>query len=355
MLRLKNDMWSRGFRLTIAAYMGVAWSCVPAIANAQAVTTQTQRGVQAAVQLRNSMQAIEDGERDGPRDRWDPQYVVDQTGVDRNALVAWVRGNVTWVPYQGALRGAVGVLMDRQGNSLDQSLLLAELLRLAGHETRLAHGALSQEVATQSLERLTTKPAATTAPQAAASAPAQSIASVSQDYGLDPTKVEKTLTELAQEADNLVTTLDERVKAQSGVLSSKIKSPDSAGALKSARDGAITALRDHWWVQVAQNGGWSDIDLLAPKEADGRALTSPTSVVPANALPAQLRQRVKLRLIAEQWKGGQTSQRAVLEQELTPSDLIGKRVALRHIPLEWPANWSTIGVDDMQTRLFAAL
>jgi hypothetical protein len=355
MLRLKNDMWSRGFRLTIAAYMGIAWSGVPGIANAQAVATQTQRGVQAAVQLRNSMQAIEDGERDGPRDRWDPQYVVDQTGIDRNALVAWVRGNVAWVPYQGALRGVVGVLMDRHGNSLDQSLLLAELLRLAGHEARLAHGTLSPEVAARTLQRLTQPTSSAAPPQAPSDAPSQSVASVAQDYGLERTKIEQTEAAALREADDLFVKLNERVMAQGIALISKLKFPDAAADRQSSEEKAVAALRDHWWVQVSENGTWSDIDVLAAKDGDGRALTSPTSVIPASELPAQFRHRIKLRLIAEQWKAGQTSQRAVFEQELTPSDLIGKRVALRHVPLQWPANWSTIGVDDMQTRLFAAL
>lgn len=355
MLRLKKDMWSRGFRFAVAAYMGVAWSGAPGLANAQAVVTQTQRGVQAAVQLRNAMQAIEDGERDGPRDRWDPQYVVDQTGIDRNALVAWVRSNVAWVPYQGALRGPVGVLMDRQGNSLDQSLLLAELLRLAGHETRLAHGTLSPETAARTLERLSQPIASSPPQQAPSSAPYQSVASVAQDYGLDQAKVERTEATTRQEADDLFIKLNERVMAQGIALASKLKFPDATADHKRTQEAAIAALRDHWWVQVSENGAWSDIDVIAPKEGDGRALTSPTSVMPTNALPAQSRHRVKLRVIIEQWKAGQTSQRALLEQELTPSDLIGKRVALRHIPLEWPANWSTIGVDDMQTRLFAAL
>ena len=92
--------------------------------------------------LENSFRAIEDGARELPRDRWDPDYVVGIVGRDARQLFAWVRDNTDWIPYRGTLRGAAGVLMDRQGNSLDRALLLATLLRVAGQTARLAHGEL---------------------------------------------------------------------------------------------------------------------------------------------------------------------------------------------------------------------
>ena len=76
--------------------------------------------------------------RDAPRDRWDPAYVVKALGRNPDTLFAWVRENTTWIPYRGVLRGPMGVLMDRQGNSLDRATLLAALLVEAGHEARLA-------------------------------------------------------------------------------------------------------------------------------------------------------------------------------------------------------------------------
>ena len=59
-------------------------------------------------------------------------------------LFEWVRGSPYWVPYRGSLRGPTGVLMDRLGSSLDRSLLLAELLRTAGHQARLVRAELSE-------------------------------------------------------------------------------------------------------------------------------------------------------------------------------------------------------------------
>lgn len=86
----------------------------------------------APASLEGSLRALEDGLREAPRDRWDPQFVVAQVGTRPDQLLGWVRENTVWIPYQGTLRGAVGVLNDRMGNSLDRAVLLATLLQRAG-------------------------------------------------------------------------------------------------------------------------------------------------------------------------------------------------------------------------------
>lgn len=127
------------FTATLAVAMIWSWSLQ---AVAQSVESDATRAVQYTTQIQRSLMAIEDGRRQAPRDRWDPQYVVDTVGIDPAGLYAFVRDNVAWVPYRGRLRGPVGVLMDRTANSLDMSLLLADLLARAGHQVRLAHATL---------------------------------------------------------------------------------------------------------------------------------------------------------------------------------------------------------------------
>jgi hypothetical protein len=80
--------------------------------------------------LEKSLNVIADGER-APRDRRDPSYVAEVLGRDPIAHLDWVRSHTAWVPYRGVLRGPVGVLLDRQGNSLDRTLLLAAQLTRA--------------------------------------------------------------------------------------------------------------------------------------------------------------------------------------------------------------------------------
>lgn len=55
-------------------------------------------------------------------------------------IFKWVKKNVNFQPYSGELRGARGVLIDSTGNSVDQTLLLAELLQHRGYNVRFVRG-----------------------------------------------------------------------------------------------------------------------------------------------------------------------------------------------------------------------
>ncbi|MBE3073301.1 MAG: hypothetical protein IMZ67_10015 [Acidobacteria bacterium] len=99
---------------------------------------------QAADKLNAVFGTIEELVAKLPRDTFDVAAVVDQVGQDPSRLFQWVRDETIFVPYRGTLRGPIGVLMDRRGNSLDRALLLAALLKAAGRNARLAHGALAQ-------------------------------------------------------------------------------------------------------------------------------------------------------------------------------------------------------------------
>src|SRR4051812_24013526 len=79
---------------------------------------------------------MEAADRRLPRDTFDPRAIIETVGRDPNKLFDWVQSNTILLPYRGALRGPVGVLMDRGGSSLDRALLLATLLHSTGWEVR---------------------------------------------------------------------------------------------------------------------------------------------------------------------------------------------------------------------------
>src|SRR3954462_3794646 len=87
--------------VSLGCWMGVS----PTIATlaAESVGDEASRATAYPIQLQRSLQAIEDGRQQAPRDRWDPQYIVDTVGLDPTALYAWERENVGWVPYRGQL------------------------------------------------------------------------------------------------------------------------------------------------------------------------------------------------------------------------------------------------------------
>jgi hypothetical protein len=344
-----------------ALWIVYCWSGLPQ-AMAQSADEQ-QRAARAVGQLQNSLLAIEDAQHQAPRDHWDPQYVVDAVGIDAKDLYAWVRREVRWVSYRGALRGPVGVLMDRNGNSLDQSLLLAALLHAAGHEVRLAHAELPYDVAAAAWGRLAdasaaaklAAAAATAKPPVATPASDPGVAATADLYGLDAAATAQSIDDSAVTAATLADRLDERVVKQSLRILGMLNLPN-AGEAKNAADAvAFANLSDHWWVQVRQASGWSDLDLLNASGEIGEALTAARETMAPEALPPEQRQRVVMRIVGEQLKAGKTQEHAILQQELRPSELIGERITLRHFPMLWPGDFQAVTPEDVNTRMFAAL
>ena len=76
------------------------------------------------------------------RSQFDLEALLEKLEYDDEAIIRFVDEQIAYQPYQGLLRGALGTLMSRAGNSLDQSVLLATLLRDAGFDARITQGRL---------------------------------------------------------------------------------------------------------------------------------------------------------------------------------------------------------------------
>jgi hypothetical protein len=197
-------------------------------------------------------------------DRLDPALVIAEAGDDPDALREWVAANTRWVPYQGALRGADGVLLDRLGSNLDRALLLASLLEDAGLEVRLARATLPADVAAAALAAET----------------------------------ERSLP--AADAPAVITTVEELAGHRSAAQDTAAALADLVGAPPAAEDdAALAALGDHWWVQAQVDGAWMDLDPLLG--ADGARPQAEATIAP-DALPDDQAHRVTLRVQLEDWE-----------------------------------------------------
>jgi hypothetical protein len=277
--------------------------------------------------LDSSLRAIADGERDAPRDRWDPAYVVEQIGRDPDQLRGWVQASTTWLPYRGVLRGATGVLMDRQGNSLDRAILLASLLEYAGHEVRLANGRLPDDAVAGLLPGLlaSTVRQFETPPD---SGDGWALRNASLEYGLDPSAMEASLGAQVTAMDSVMRILHVRVARQSRRLLAQVPHPQGDGDSLARADQAAESLKDHWWVQVQQDGAWRDLELLDVPTPAADHVAEPS------ALPDKLYHTLTVRLVAEEEEGGVRRLVPALEETVRPSAIPGRALALQI----WPAN-----------------
>ena len=338
-MKLKNDSASRAGRLVLTGMLALAWCGRPHIARAAGDADAEQvRKLADSIDATAKLYAALD--RDLPRDRFDPAAIVGAVGKDPVKLFGWVHDQTRYVPYRGALRGAVGVLMDRCGNSLDRALLLAALLQRAGYQARLAHGQLSAEQADKILNAVWDHPASAQPAEAPAANPDDQIATVATRYQIDPQQLRTDMQrqELASEkaAEDLVAAVTD----QTDRLSRLLKAPDGAG--DKTRQIAVQDIADHWWCQCRQQDQWIDYDVLRPDAKPGDHLVDVTETIdlkpdqPALPLPASLMNEIEVRVAIEQWRDGKTEVRIPFRYALRPAELGGGPVTLVIAPLDWP-------------------
>jgi hypothetical protein len=251
-------------------------------------------------------------------------------------LFAWVKANSFWIPYRGVLRGPVGVLMDGRGNSLDRSLLLADLLKRAGHTVRLAHAQLPQQDAAARLPALVARESGAVDASGATSFNGAGI-------------LNATTTRLAvqkQDAARTMATLDTRVANQTRRLLQLLAPPDATEEWSNRFGAALVALQDHWWVQRQTPAGWVDMDALSN---DGRAIAAVQNTERPEDLGMDgLYHEITLRVVAEQWTPGSLAEHVALEQTLRPADLIGRSIALQFWPTAPIKSQTPAGRDELK-------
>jgi hypothetical protein len=74
--------------------------------------------------------------------QFDIDQLLDQLDYDFDRIVAFASNEIHFEYYSGVLRGPLGTLLSRAGNSLDQSLFLARMLRDAGYDARIQQGVI---------------------------------------------------------------------------------------------------------------------------------------------------------------------------------------------------------------------
>ena len=303
-------------------------------------------------QVSDTQHGLETVRQDIPRDAFDVHAVVDQVGKDPAKLVAWVRDHTSWVPYRGALRGARGVLMDRVGNSVDRTLLLASLLTAAGHRVRLARRSLPAERARELLNRST--PAAPETPAESTQLPARGSDALIQRYGqafkVDAVKLSSTVKALTQQFQERRAELDRRAKSQSAFLEQQLGAPSGEAE---AADEALTCAADHWWVQVSAGDRWDDLDPDAAVKLVA-AQTIAFDQTLAIPLPAEQAQELTIRVIVEQWAGGRPTEHVALEHTIRPADAMGQPITITHLPMSWPGTATFLAATDRTAALKSA-
>lgn len=261
-------------------------------------------------QLDRAFAQLQQADEQIPADSYDPVAVVKAAGGRPDELFAWVRDNTRWVPYRGALRGATGTLVDRLGNGLDRSLLLAEFYRHTPVTFRLAHAKLTEDQARSLYQKLRAAPR-----------PATVAFTLRSDQG-----------PAAQKLKQLGDSLGKSAAAGSDALVAAYAPPKTSPVNDAD---VIDALADHWWLQRNDGAQWVDLDVTIPGAKPGDHLAAPAETFPLANLTPDVWHTLKISVIAERWADGKLTQSPVLTRTVRPGAVVGATIYLIHLALDW--------------------
>ena len=286
--------------------------------------------------LGDIIEELDDEERNVLKDTFDCQAIIQEVGSDPIELFEWVRDNTIWVPYQGSLRGAIGVLMDRQGSSLDRALLLGSLLSSAGKDVRLAHAQLTTSRASNLWEEIKKIRDTRVLPQTTqVEYDVARIETIARRLELDTRELEKGIEQISRmnlkDEDEAKKRVEKQAEMLMETLSQNRESDDETSKQRS-----IEALRDHWWVQYETEEGWVGLDPLLRGHMPGEILTDPDETFGIEELDEDLFHLLTIRVVVEQWEDNRLHEHTVLEYSMRPSEHFGKRIIMHNLSMGWP-------------------
>jgi hypothetical protein len=188
------------------------------------------------------------------------------------------------------------VLLDQSGNSLERSMLLANLLQDAGYEARLVRGSLSKTAVDAVFSRVDGAPNAS-----------------SQEKPLFPEEVISAAQEAPGQASDLASLVGDL--------------PDN---WVPARQATV----DHWWVEAQPANEWITVDpLLAGPLADLRP--EPLERISTDSVPESLFHKVTVRVVIEKWDEGKIKEEIPLEHTLQAPDAVYHDLELLFVPFHF--------------------
>jgi hypothetical protein len=230
------------------------------------------------------------------RSHFDPESLLEATDYESDRIIDYVKHQIRFQAYKGTLRGPRGTLISQAGNSIDQSLLLANLLKNAGYEARIVRGEISKDLAAAEIRSMGEPQIWPAAFDSSASLGSilekistkshQSVDAISQDLNVFSSALQTKSDQIA----STVTRLNNDVALS---LGDRLAASEDQFA-----DRLINEQTDYFWVQYREgvSGVWVDVHPAIP---DIEELKVDPSDYYADAIPEDLAHRVQIQVYVE--------------------------------------------------------
>lgn len=264
------------------------------------------------------------------RSQFDLSAVLDELEYDPNRVVDFVTRQVSFEQYPGLLRGAQGTLMSGAGNSLDQSVLLATLLKDAGYDARISRTSIDRNTATRLVNTMKLRTVTSSA-----------IGDQKQISGLLGSLLvevagasEKEATEKI--ADLFATPADiglpKVVEEDARFVRERVQ--PGFGDEDRSTSGLVAEAQDYFWVEWRESQGdqWVAVHPAFGGENPGTTIPKPVAVY-ADTIPRELEFLFRIEITTERRLGSTTAQSLIATTPDAPSaNLIGVPLTAALVP-----------------------
>lgn len=267
------------------------------------------------------------------RSSFDLNALLDKLNYDAQDIVDFVKNEIRFEQYPGLLRGPAGTLMNRGGNALDQSVLLAKLLNDAGFEARIASAKLTVDQANLLFKASLSAPPPDTGLQVTP----ELIATMRELNSLTGTPnemLEKTLESLRKPVRIRDSGRYSEISASAQFIEAEMNSAIEGFSTPKPQPGIVQEAQDYYWVQysTAPSQPWND----AHAALDGQeTFDSPVEAQSflSGSVPKELQHQVRFSAKIEQSIGG----KSVVHDLMTPwqrpaANLVGVPVTYTNFP-----------------------
>ncbi|HEY1975434.1 MAG TPA: hypothetical protein VGG89_02675 [Candidatus Baltobacteraceae bacterium] len=255
-----------------------------------------------------------------PTDGFDPAARADEL-ADANAIFAFVRDRIHTDAYPGVMRGAAGTLQARAGSSADKALLMAALLGAKSIPYRFVHADLSDQEISTVVAAVNAVPPS---PQP------YDLSAAFKALGVDVAAARAGAASVRKRVDAGTDATIETSRAATDALLATLKSKNVALATGDAalRQAWSASLRDHWWLQVQQNGNWIDEDPTLPNAAPGTHLGATPATDALDSLPDTVQTTMTVRLVGISIAGGAMQTSTLVEKQMKLADVDAQPVVV---------------------------
>jgi len=226
--------------------------------------------------------------------------LIDSLDYEPEKAFEYVRDRIALDPYAGSLRGEMSVLSAGAGNALDRAILLQRLVQDMGYDARLVFGELSGDA----LDRL-----------------AKRSVEPGSRWDIGP------LAAMGGFVPQMMQRMVDRTRRDYRWLKAAV--PPTSLTDASAPD-IRRRLKDHVWIQVDLDDGWTDLDpSFADSEIGDRYADASEYHV---ELPSELRQKIRFKVVAEYLVADGVAEDVSLEYEIDADAAAASQIYLAFRP-----------------------